>query len=175
MMDRATKGKLKETFDKKVGDASTIVMAEYRGMTVEQLTKLRRELRSVNAEFKVTKNRIAKLAIVGDQESKFVVAKDRLKGPIGVVFVYGDAAPVAKKLLDFAGENEKFIVRSGVMEGKEISHDDLKAISNLPTREVLMAQIMGLIQAPARNLVGTLAAVVRNVVQVSAAVRDTKK
>jgi large subunit ribosomal protein L10 len=174
-MDRAGKAALKQHIDQKLGKTQAILLAEYRGLTVEQLTKLRRELRTVNAEFKIAKNRIAKISVNAEETKKFVPATPSMKGPLGMIFVYGDAAPVAKKLLDFEKDNELFVVKAGVLDGKAVQKSDLDAISKLPTKEVLIAQIMGLINAPARQLACVLAATVRNVVQVAAAVRDSKK
>jgi large subunit ribosomal protein L10 len=174
-MDRAGKAALKEQIDAKLTKTQAILLAEYRGMTVEKLTQLRRELRTLNAEFKVAKNRIAKISVNAEPSKKFAAAAPNMKGPLGMIFIYGDAAPVAKRLLDFEKENELFAVKAGVLDGKEVKKDDLDAIAKLPTKEVLLAQIMGCINGPARNLVQVMAATVRNVVQVAAAVRDAKK
>ena len=172
-MDRQGKLKLKDQMAERIGRASAVILAEYRGLTVEQLTSLRCDLREAEAELKVTKNRVTKLAF--KEVEDYAVLADNMTGPVAMILGYGDAAAVAKNVMDFDKETEKFKVTVGAMEGKALSVADLTALSSLPSKEVLLSQICGSIQSPARGLVMTLSGVARNLVQVCAAVRDTKQ
>lgn len=170
-MDKKAKENLRVKFEEKFDKATSTVIAQYSGLTVAELTELRKGLRKVNAEFKVLKNRVAKKAVQGKKNE--ALAKD-LKGPIGVVFIYGDPAPVAKTLIEFEKSKELFKIHNGVMDGQSITPANLKMISDLPSKEVLLGQIVGLLVAPHRQILGILTAVPRNLVQVINALKDKK-
>ncbi len=172
-MSKQAKGALREQVSKRLEKANAAIIAEYRGLTVAELTDLRVRLREVNAEFKVIKNRVAKVAI-RDTAPHVAPIVDKLKGPIGLVIAYGDPAPVAKRVLEFSKEKEAFKVTSGVFEGKSLSAADLKVIADLPTREVLLARLIGTLVAPHRGLLGVLNGVPRQLVQVINAIKEKK-
>jgi len=171
-MDRIQKAALREDLSERFGKAKAAVLAEYRGMTVEQVTALRRAVRKAGGEFKVLKNRVAKKAIATDENFKALA--DDLKGPIGVIYLYQDPAEGAKSIIEFAKDNEKFVVTAGVLDRKRVSAGDLKAIATLPSREVLLSQIIGSLVAPHRGLLGVLNGVSRNLVQVLNAIKEKK-
>jgi large subunit ribosomal protein L10 len=171
--DRAAKQVVRENIKGCLGRANAAIVSEYRGLTVAELTELRIELRKVDSEFRVINNRIAKKA-VEDGLTDIEPMKDLLKGPVGVVYLYGDAAAGAKAVLKFAKTNEKFKVTGGVMEGSRLSENDLKALADLPSKEVLLAQIIGTLVAPHRGILGVLNGVTRNLVQVINAIKDKK-
>lgn len=173
-MSREGKAQLKAQLGEKLQKAGAVIVTEYRGLTVEQLTQLRNELRKADAEFKVTKNRILKRAINEDAEN-YSKLSEKLVGPIGAVYVYGDVAQATKSLLEFNKTNEKLIVKGGVFEGESLDESKLKAIADLPSKDVLMAQIVGSLISPHRGLLLTINGVTRNLVQVIAAIRDKKK
>ena len=173
-MDRQGKAKLKEVTGERLKKANALIIAEYRGMKVEQLTQLRVALRKAKAEFRVSKNRIVKRAIAEDAP-EFAIIADKLKGPVGTVICYGDVAAAAKAVLEFNKDNEIFVVRTGAYEGEALDSDRLKWLSDLPSKEVLLARMLGSISAPSRGLVTVLSGVPRNVVQVLAAIRDKKQ
>ena len=172
-MSKAAKGALKVDVAERLKKANAAIIAEYRGLTVAQLTELRVKLREAQAEFKIVKNRIAKVAIREEVPSAAPIV-DRLKGPIGLVIVYGDVAQVAKSLIEFGKDKDNFKVTSGVLEGKGVSASDLKAISELPSKEELLARLLGSLVSPHRNLLGVLNGVQRQLVQVLSAVKDKK-
>ena len=176
-MNRQGKVQLKTELVERLGKANAVILAEYRGLTVAQLTELREELRKSDAEFKVSKNRLLKIAINEDDKNKesFNSLLDHLTGPMGAVYVYGDAAAVAKSVLKFGETNEAFQVKAGVMDGEAVNKAQLKAISDLPSKEVLLGQIVGSLISPHRGLVTVLSGVHRNLVQVLAAIRDKKQ
>ena len=137
--------------------AQTLVMAEYRGITVADMTKLRIDARSKNVSLSVLKNTLARRAVAG---SAFEVASDQMTGPL----IYGfseDAVSAAKVLADFAKTNEKLVLRSGVFAGKTLDVNGIKQLANIPSKEVLLAQLCGLLMSPISRtavVLGALAA-----------------
>lgn len=172
-MDRQGKAKLKEELAGAFEKSSALIIAEYRGMTVEEMTALRRELRKANADFRILKNRVAKKAIEGDVPDMGVI-KDQLRGPIGVVCAYGDVAAATKATLDFEKDHPNLVVKGGYMEKAGMSPDQLKALASLPSKEVLLGQIVGSLVAPHRGILGVLNGVQRQLVTVISAIRDKK-
>jgi len=173
-MSKARKATLKTELAGRFQKANAAIVAEYRGLTVADLTQLRVKLRESNSEFKVIKNRVAKVAIREDSPESGDISAN-LKGPVGVVFIYGDPAAAAKSVLEFAKEKpELFKVTGGLMDGKGVSEAQLKAIADLPSRDVLMAQIVGSLVSPHRGLVSVMAGVTRQLVQVINAIKEKK-
>jgi large subunit ribosomal protein L10 len=107
-MDRKGKEALREVAEGRFEKANAAFIAEFRGLTVASLTELRKSLKKVDAEFRIVKNRVAKKAVLGKAESAKAIA-DSLKGPIGIAFIYGDAAAGAKALTEFEKSNELFV------------------------------------------------------------------
>jgi large subunit ribosomal protein L10 len=173
-MDRKGKNALREVAESRFEKANAAVLAEFRGLTVASLTELRKSLKKVNAEFRIVKNRVAKKAVLGKAESAKSLA-DNLKGPIGIAFLYGDAAAGAKALSDFEKGNELFKITAGVMDAKKISALEVRAIASLPSKEVLLGQIVGLLVSPHRGILGVLNGVPRNLVQVINQIKEKKQ
>jgi len=143
----------------RISNSTTAVVTEYRGLTVAQISTLRRQLRTLGADYKVFKNTLVRRAIAGtDVES----LAEFLVGPTAIAFVDGDVSAVAKALRDFARETPKLIVKGGVVGGKPLSKSDLGALADLPSRDVLLAQIAGLLASPLRTMAGLLKAVPQN-------------
>jgi large subunit ribosomal protein L10 len=173
-LDKKGKAVLRTQFAEKFEKANAAIVAEYRGLTVAELTTLRRSLKQAGADFKVTKNRVAKKALENIEKIKPIT--QHLKGAVGVVLIYGDAAKAAKALVDFQKDapEGKFTVTGGVMESKAVSAADLAAIASLPSKEVLLGQLLGLLKSPHRGIVTVLSGVPRNVVQVINAIKEKK-
>jgi len=134
--------------------AQTLVMAEYRGITVADMTKLRVDARSKGVTLSVLKNTLARRAVTG---SSFEVAADQMTGPL----IYGfseDAVAAAKVVADFAKTNDKLVIRGGVYSGKTLDVNGVKQLANIPTKEVLLAQLLGLMQSPISRTARVLAA-----------------
>jgi large subunit ribosomal protein L10 len=172
-MDRAAKETLRVKSAGRFNKSQAALVAEYRGLTVAELTLLRRELRKANAEFRITKNRIAVKAVNAEAEGSKAVS-DKLKGPIGLIYLYGDVAAGAKAADNFAKNNEKFVITGGVMEGKAVTKSQISVLASLPPKEVLLAQIVGTLVAPHRGMLGVLQGVPRKVVQVINAIKEKK-
>ena len=138
------------------------IATTYAGITVADVTELRRRLRGAGVEYKVYKNTLARRAL---KELDLEGAADCMTGPTAWAFCADPVAP-AKILKEFGRKSKMVTMVGGVLEGKVITADQLTALATLPSREQLLAQVVGTIAAPLRNLVGTLNAVPRNLVSV---------
>lgn len=137
--------------------AQTLVMAEYRGITVADMTKLRSTARSQGVNLSVLKNTLARRAVAG---SAFDIVADQMTGPL----IYGfsvDAVAAAKVVSDFAKTNDKLVIRGGAYGGKALDVNGVKQLANIPSKEVLLAQLCGLLKSPISRtavVLGALAA-----------------
>jgi large subunit ribosomal protein L10 len=135
--------------------SQTLTLAEYRGLTVAQLDTLRRQARDKGVYLHVLKNTLARRAVEG---TPFRAASDAMVGPL----IYGfseDAVAAAKVISDFAKGNDKLVIKAGAYAGKLLDADGVKALAAIPSREVLIAQVAGLLKSPIQRLAGVLAAV----------------
>ena len=155
----------------KVASTATAVVTEYRGMTVAQISTLRRQLRAIGADYKVFKNTLVLRAITGTSVEPM---GQFLEGPTAIAFVDGDVSAVAKALRDFARETPKLIVKGGVTDGKLLSKGDLTALADLPSRDILLARMAGLLASPLRTMAGLLKAVPQNFAYGLSALIDAK-
>ena len=137
--------------------AQTLVMAEYRGITVADMTKLRVAARGAGVDLSVLKNTLARRAVAGSQ---FEVIGDQMTGPL----IYGfsvDAVAAAKVVADFAKTNDKLVIRGGAFAGKALDVNGVKQLANIPSKEVLLAQLCGLLMSPMSRTAGVLAALAK--------------
>lgn len=171
--NRKKKEELRLVIAERMNKAQAAFVAEYRGLTVAELTELRTELRKCDAEFKVIKNRVAKKALE-TEASESAPMSDSLTGPVGVIYSYGDLAAGAKVAVEFAKSHDKFKITGGVLDGKALTDADIKSISDLPSKETLLTQIVSSLVSPHRGLLGVLNGVNRNLVQVINAIKDKK-
>ena len=133
----------------------TVMLAEYRGLTVQQLSDFRKQLKAVSAEYKIVKNRLARLAI---GTSELQALGGELKGPTGLILAKGDPVSVAKAVHTFARTNQALVIKVGMVDGQMLQPNGLKALAELPSREALRAQIVGALNGPLAQLVGLLQA-----------------
>ena len=152
-----------EDLKSRLNGVKTVLLAEYRGLTVSQLSDLRQQLKAVSAEYKIVKNRLARLAIASSDVAGLGAA---LKGPTGMVLAKGDPVSVAKALQTFAKTNQALVLKVGVVDGQMLEPAGLKALADLPSREALRAQIVGALTGPLAQLVGLLQAPQRELVYV---------
>ena len=134
--------------------SQTLALAEYRGLTVEALNKLRVDARSKGVYLHVLKNTLARRAVAG---TPFEAASEAMAGPL----IYGfseDAVAAAKVIADFAKTNDKLVIKGGAYAGKALDANGIKALAAIPSREVLIAQVAGLLKSPIQRLAGVLAA-----------------
>ena len=134
--------------------AQTLVMAEYRGVTVEGMTKLRSAARGAGVSLSVLKNTLARRAVAG---SAFEVAADQMTGPLIYSFSE-DAVAAAKVVADFAKTNDKLVIRGGVYGGKALNVDEVKQLASIPSKEVLLSQLCGLLMSPVSRTAVVLSA-----------------
>ena len=171
-MNKESKEQLVAELAEKLAAAKAAYLTDYRGINVEQANTLRGELLKTGVEHRVVKNTLLKLAIKGTDNE---CLNDHLNGPTSLTIVNDDPVASAKVLSEFAKKVDAFELKCGVLDGKLLSIDEFKALADLPSREVLLAKMLGSINAPVSNFVGVLAAVNRSLVQVLAAVRDQKE
>ncbi|MFG1201159.1 50S ribosomal protein L10 [Xanthobacter aminoxidans] len=147
-MDRAEKQELVTTLTDVFKSTSVVVVAHYSGLTVAQMSKLRRQMKAEGATVKVAKNRLAKIALEG---SDVAHVASLLKGP--TVIAYSDDPVAAPKVaVEFAKANDKFVILGGAMGKTALNVDGVKALATLPSLDELRAKLVGLIQAPATKI-----------------------
>ena len=134
--------------------AQTLVLAEYRGITVADMTRLRSSARSSGVSLSVLKNTLARRAVA---DSGFAVVSDQMTGPL----IYGfseDAVAAAKVVAEFAKTNDKLVIRAGAYGGKALDAEGVKQLASIPSKEVLLAQLLGLMQSPISRTARVLSA-----------------
>src|SRR5262249_35860574 len=141
--------------------AELTILAEYSGLTAGQMTNLRRALREAQADIKVVKNTLAQLAV---KDTEMQILQEHFKGTIAAITAQEDAVTTSKALVQFAKDAEKLKIRIGFLSGKLVEAHQIEALSKLPSREQMLATLLGSMKAPAQNLVGVLAAVPRKLV-----------
>ena len=139
------------------------ILTDYRGLTMADMNQLRSKLREVQGEYHVTNNRLMKLAL---REANLPVPDDLLKGPTATSFCLNEVPTVAKVLLDFSKESSILTIKGGLLGGKVISTDEVTALAELPPRDVLLAQVLGAIQAPASGVARVIAGAIRGILYV---------
>ena len=153
-MDRTKKAEVVESLNGLLGDAGSVVVAHYSGMTVAQMSDLRSRMRAAGASFKVAKNRLAVRALQGTAAQGIA---HLFKGPTGIAYSK-DPIAASKVVVAYAKENDKLVILGGVVDGTAIDANGIKALAELPSLDELRGKIVGLLQAPATKLAGLLAA-----------------
>jgi large subunit ribosomal protein L10 len=170
-LNRQDKAAMIEEVSALVANAQSIVVAEYRGLSVDSVTKLRKNARGQGVQLRVLKNTLARRALNG---TSFEKLGDKLVGPL----VYGfsaDPVAAAKVISAFAKDNDKLVVKAGAMPNVVMDDKGVKALASLPSREELLASLMATMQAPIGQFVRTLNEVPARFVRTVAAVRDAKE
>lgn len=147
-MNREEKKQLLSDLNALFSDADTVVVAHYKGLTVAEVSELRDNVRKAGAGFRVTKNRIARLAL---KDTKFEGIADLFTGPTAIAFA-SDPVAACKACVEFAKTNEKLIVLGGAMGTKVLSVKEVEHLASIPSLDELRAKIIGLLQAPAAQL-----------------------
>ena len=156
MLTRAQKEETVGELREKLGRATSLFVADYRGLSVQQVDVLRARLREAGeTEYRVVKNSLLRRATEGSGASALA---DQFEGPTAVALSFGDPVRVAKALVDYAKAHELFKLKAGYMDGKPLQPAEIATIATLPSLDELRGKIVGLIQAPAQKLVGLLAA-----------------
>jgi large subunit ribosomal protein L10 len=142
-----------EDLKQRLDGVKTVVLTEYRGLTVQQISELRKQLRAVSAQYKVVKNRLAKIAIA---DSELDVLAPQLRGPVALIVSKNDPVAVAKAVSTFARTNQALTIKGGYVDGQLMQPDGLKALADLPSKEALRGQLVGTVSGPLTQLVGLL-------------------
>lgn len=147
-MNREEKTELLNALHEVFSNAESVVITEYLGLTVAEADELRNKVRAVGASLRVTKNRIARLAV---KDTKFEGLADLFKGPVAMAYA-SDPISACKACVEFAKNNEKLVIVGGALSDKALTLDEIKELAEIPSMDELRAKLVGLIQAPAAKL-----------------------
>ena len=167
----AEKSKVVADLKERIARSKLLVLSDYLGFSVKEMTQLRKQLRAENSELKVIKNTLVERAV---KESGLGELGGHLKGPTAVILGYQDAVSPLKVLVKFIKDAEKGTIRIGVLDKQVFSQSDLTAISRLPSREVLLAKVVGSLQSPITGLVNVLQGPIRQLVGTLDAIKAKK-
>jgi len=172
-LKKEDKQQLVDELHEKLLNAKAVFLADFRGMNVTQATDLRNQLRNASVEYRVVKNTLLGLASKGTDKEALT---PHFTGPTAIAFSYDDPVAAAKVLTRCAKEQQAtFKLKAGVLSGKSITVPDIQALSDLPSRDVLLAMLLGTMKAPITAFVGTLAAVPAGFVRVLDAIKTQKQ
>ncbi len=161
-----------EEIKQKLDAATLVICTDYRGLNVDQVTQLRNSLRVPGVEYRVLKNTMFRFAL---QQCGYEDIAARITGPNAVIFSNDDPVGPAKTITEFARANKQIEVKMGILEGKYLSADGVKELANLPSREVLLAQVVGTMQAPITSFVRVLNANLTGLVRALDGIREQKQ
>jgi large subunit ribosomal protein L10 len=162
-----------EDIQSKMARSQIGILTDFTGLKVEDLTRLRRQLQEADGELKVVKNTLMERAVAGD--SHMALLQAHFTGPNALTLAYQDPVAVAKILVKFAQEKPQFKIKAGVLGGQLLDAQAIDALSKLPAREVLMAQLLGVLKGVPTALVTVLSGVIRNLLNVLVAIKDQKE
>lgn len=171
MATKAFKANKVESIKEKLSKAQVAIVTEYRGLSVEEITNLRRKLQKEDGDYTVTKNTLAKIAVKG---TEFEVLTDVFKGPIALAFGFKDQVSPAKAIAAFIKETKKGEFVAAALDGKLLSAAEAKALADLPSKEEIYAKMLGCINSPASGIANATNGVLTQLVRTMAAVRDAK-
>jgi len=166
------KAEIVQAIQEKVAKSQIGILTDFKGLKVEDMTRLRRQLQEADAEITVVKNTLLRRA--GADDSPLGLMLSHITGPNALTLGYADPVTVTKVLIKFAREKPQLAIKAGALGGQALSLMDLEALSKLPAREVLLSQLLGVLQGVPRGLVTVLAGVIRNLLNVLVALKDQK-
>ena len=166
------KKQLVEEIKDKIEKSEGIVLVDYRGLDVEEATELRKKFREANVEYRVYKNSMMRFAF---KEAGIEGIDEYLKGPNAIAFGYEDPVSPAKIIHEFAEDHEDLEIKAGVIEGGVIDVEGVKSLAKLPSREVLIAQVLGGLNGPISGFVNVLQGTQRNLVYALNAIKEQKE
>jgi large subunit ribosomal protein L10 len=168
---RSEKVAVVDEVKERLSSSSAALLTEYRGLKVGELAELRRTLRKAGGDYKIYKNTLVRFAV---RDLGLDIDESTLTGPTAIAFVDGDAAAVAKTLRDYSRTNTHLVLKGGILGSKALTADETRALAELPSREVLLAQLAGALQAPMVKFAGLLQALPRNMAYGLKALIDQK-
>lgn len=170
-MNLNEKQQIAEDLHERFTRAQVVILTDFKGLDVQSVTRLRSELRKENVEYQVVKNSLIVRAAKGTDAE---LISDYCKGPNAVALSYDDPVAPAKILSKFADENDKLVIKIGAMGGRLLQQKDIKALSELPSREVLLSQVLCAMNGVSTSLVRVLSEVPRSMLNVLQAIKDQK-
>ena len=171
MSTKAFKSEKIDEIKSKIEKAQVAVITDYKGLSVEEITNLRRAIQQDGGDYMVTKNTLAKIAIKG---TPYEVLADKLTGPVALAFGFKDPVTPAKAVKTFIDKVKKGEILGAVLDGKLLSVEETKELAALPSKEELIAKLLGSLNSPASGIVGSINAVMAQLTRAMAAVRDKK-
>ena len=171
-MNREGKVKLVEDLHTRLEKARGVFLVDYQGLNVEAMNRLRSDLRKVDAEFEVVKNRLLKLASRGTDTEAIA---DHMKGPSAVALTYGEVIDPAKALVDFAKESGRLTIKVGQVAGKALDEAGIKYLAGLPGKDALLGQVLSVMQAVPGSFVRVLNGVLTKLVYALKAIEEQKE
>ena len=171
-MNLAEKKNIVDNLNQRFSKSAIVIVSDYKGLDVSTINDLRRKLRAENIEFQVVKNSLLGRA---SKQTDVDLLKDQFKGPKAVALSYDDPVAPAKVLIDFAKEHEALEIKVGVMNGKVLELNDIKALSSLPSREELLAKLLATFNAVPASLVRTLNEIPKKLLYLLSAVKEQKE
>ncbi|NLN14267.1 MAG: 50S ribosomal protein L10 [Tissierellia bacterium] len=166
------KKEIVEEIKSKIEKAESVVLVDYRGLNVEQLTELRKRYREANVDYKVYKNTMMRFAF---KDAGYEGFEEYLKGPSAIAFGYDDPVQVAKITAEFAKEHDQLEIKAGIVDGQIVGIDGIKSLAELPSREVLIAQTLGGLNAPIQGFANVLHGTIRSLAIVLNAIAEEKE
>ncbi|MGH9456458.1 MAG: 50S ribosomal protein L10 [Thermoanaerobaculia bacterium] len=158
-MNRDEKRQAVETLNQEIGQATNAFLIEFKGITVPQITELRKQVREAGSQYVVVKNTLALIAL---KDSPMIELREQFSGETAVAYNRGDAVALAKALSKFAKDVPALNFKGAMLEGKVVPAEQIEAIASLPSREELVARLLFMLQSPIRGLVTVLQANIRN-------------
>lgn len=171
MSTKAFKSEKISQMKEKIEKAKVAIVTDYKGLSVEEITKLRRSIQKEDGDYMVTKNTLAKIAVKG---TEYEVLADSLTGPVAIAFGFDDQVAPAKALAKFIKETKKGEILAAAMDGKLLSASEAKALATLPSKHEIYAKMLGCINSPASGIANSINAVMSSLTRAMAAVRDQK-
>ncbi len=171
-MKRTEKQQLIETFQDKFSRAKAVILTEYRGLDTSAMSELRKRLRQESVEYRVVKNTLMLKACEG---TDMAVLKDHFSGPNAVALSYDDPVAPAKILAEFSRKHNALKLKAGMVDGQALDQAGIEHLSRLPSREVLLSQLLSVFNGPITSFIRVLSGVPRNLLGVLQAIRDQKE
>jgi large subunit ribosomal protein L10 len=170
-LNRTEKSELVEKLHDELSKSGAVFITDYKGLTVEQVTQLRGGIRQAGGKYQVVKNTLLKLAAEGTNATGL---NPLLEGPTAIAIAFDDPVALAKAIVEFSKKNENLEIQGGVLGSQFLTEEDVKDLAGMPSKEVLLARMLGSMNAPATNFVGVLAAMVRQLMYVLKAIEEKK-
>ncbi len=171
-MNRSTKELVVTELHQKLKEAKLAILADYSGIKVKDITDLRNGLRKADSELRVIKNKLLSIAL---KDTEFTLLDDHLKGPRALMMNFGDVVEPTRILVEFAKKNDMLEIEAGVLDGTLLSKDQILALAELPSRDILLGKLLSVLVGVQTQLVTVLSAVPRGLVQVLEAHRVKKE